>query len=224
MLFPTLLTSTILFLLLPVSRCGYPTSPDDLDADKMKLIQLVYAAVMPEDRPAVLEDGTLSRRLISLASRSFPTTNMNTGMFNRQELYRAPMYSAAELRDFVTEFLELLYGFNPMNVMDKYETSEFTSENPCGMMTSSHANASFHYNDVIMSALVSQITSPTILYSTVYARRRSKKTPKLRVTGLCVCVIHRRPVNSPLKGPITRKIIPFDGIIMHRCIPRTKVD
>ena len=43
-----------------------------------------------------------------------------------------------------------------------------------------------HYNDVIVSAMASQITSPTIVYSTVYSRHRSKETPKLRVTGLCV--------------------------------------
>ena len=36
-------------------------------------------------------------------------------------------------------------------------------------------------------------------------RRRSKKTSKLRVTGLCG-EIHRWPVNSPHKGPVTRKI------------------
>ena len=43
----------------------------------------------------------------------------------------------------------------------------------------------YHYNDVIMSPMASQITSLTIVYSTVYSRRRSKKTAKLRVTGLC---------------------------------------
>ena len=43
-----------------------------------------------------------------------------------------------------------------------------------------------HYNDVIMSAMTSQITSLTSVYSTVYIRRRSKKTSKLRATGLCV--------------------------------------
>ena len=40
-----------------------------------------------------------------------------------------------------------------------------------------------------MGVMVSQITSFTIVYSTVYNRlfrRRSKKTSKLRVTGLCV--------------------------------------
>ena len=40
-------------------------------------------------------------------------------------------------------------------------------------------------DDVIMGAMESQITSLTIVYSTVYSDR-SKKTSKLRVTGLCV--------------------------------------
>ena len=38
---------------------------------------------------------------------------------------------------------------------------------------------------VTMSTMVSQIISLTIVYSTVYSRCRSKKTSKLRVTGLC---------------------------------------
>ena len=38
-------------------------------------------------------------------------------------------------------------------------------------------------------------------------RRRSKKTSKLRVTGLCVG-------NSPHKWPVTRKMSPFDDVIM----------
>ena len=46
-----------------------------------------------------------------------------------------------------------------------------------------------HYNDVIMGAMASQITSASFVYS----RRRSKKIPKLRVTGLC-------EGNSPLTG------------------------
>ena len=44
-------------------------------------------------------------------------------------------------------------------------------------------------------------------------RRRSKKTSKLRVTGLCAA-IHRRPVNSPHKGSVTRKMFPFDDVII----------
>ena len=42
-------------------------------------------------------------------------------------------------------------------------------------------------------------------------RRRSKKTSKLRVTGLCE---GNSPVNSPHKGPVTRKMFPFEDVIM----------
>ena len=48
-------------------------------------------------------------------------------------------------------------------------------------------------------------------------RRRSKKTSKLRVTGF-VLGIHRWPVNSPHKGPVTRKMFPFDDVIMIICV------
>ena len=61
-----------------------------------------------------------------------------------------------------------------------------------------------HYNDVIISTIASQITSLTVVYSTVYSRHRSKKTSKLRATGLCVGN-SPGPVNSPHKGPVTRK-------------------
>ena len=70
-----------------------------------------------------------------------------------------------------------------------------------------------HYNDIIMSAMASQITSLTIVCSTVYSRRRSKKTSELRVTGLCEW---NYPVTGefPHKGPVTRKMFPFDDVIM----------
>ena len=44
-------------------------------------------------------------------------------------------------------------------------------------------------------------------------RRRSKKTSKLRVTGLCAGN-SPGPVNAPHKGPVTRKMFPFDDVIM----------
>ena len=67
--------------------------------------------------------------------------------------------------------------------------------------------------DVIMTTMASQITSLMVLYSIVYSDSRSKKTSKLRVTGLCVGN-SPRPVNSPHKGPVTRKMFPFDDVIM----------
>ena len=45
-------------------------------------------------------------------------------------------------------------------------------------------------------------------------RRRSKKTLKLRVTGHCA---GNSPVNSPHKGPITRKMFPFDDVSWFLC-------
>ena len=42
-------------------------------------------------------------------------------------------------------------------------------------------------------------------------RRKSKKTSKLRVTGHCA---HRGPVNSPHKWPVTRKMVPFNDVLM----------
>ena len=44
-------------------------------------------------------------------------------------------------------------------------------------------------------------------------RRRSKRTSNLRVTG-SVRGIHRCPVNSPHKWPVTRKMFPLDDVIM----------
>ena len=45
-------------------------------------------------------------------------------------------------------------------------------------------------------------------------RLRSMKTPKLRVTRPFVRGIHQWPVNTPHKGPVTRKMFPFDDVIL----------
>ena len=51
-------------------------------------------------------------------------------------------------------------------------------------------------------------------------RRRSKKASKLRVLAF-VRGIHRCLVNSPHKGPVTRKVFPFDDVIMSKLIKLT---
>ena len=89
-----------------------------------------------------------------------------------------------------------------------------------------------HYSDVIMGAMASQITSLTIvipppnevgggytgftlsvLYSSVYSGTDQRKHQSSASLAF-VRGIHRRPVNSPHKGPVTRKMFPFDDIIM----------
>ena len=75
-----------------------------------------------------------------------------------------------------------------------------------------------HCNGVIMTSMASQITSLTVVYSTgCLFGRRSKKTSKLRVTGLCVGN-SPGPVNSPHKWPVTRKMFPFDDVIMRQIL------
>ena len=76
-----------------------------------------------------------------------------------------------------------------------------------------------HYGDVIMGAIASQITSLTIIYSTVYSGADQRKHQRSASLAF-VWGIHRRPVNSPHKGPVTRKMFPFDDVIMFlRILP-----
>ena len=72
---------------------------------------------------------------------------------------------------------------------------------------------SYHYNDVIMGAIASQITSLTIVYSIVYSGADQRKHQNSASLAF-VRGNHRWPVNSPHKGPVTRKMVPFDDIIM----------
>ena len=70
-----------------------------------------------------------------------------------------------------------------------------------------------HYNDVIMDTIASQITSLTIVYSTVYSDADQRKHQSSASLAF-VRGIHRGPVNSPHKWPVTRKMFPFDDVIM----------
>ena len=85
----------------------------------------------------------------------------------------------------------------------------------CRVQNAGHSvqSQSAHYSDVIMDTIASQITSLTIVYSTAYSdadQRKSQSSASLAfVRG-----IHRWPVNSPHKWPVTRKLFPFDDVIM----------
>ena len=72
-----------------------------------------------------------------------------------------------------------------------------------------------HYNDAIMGAMASQITSLAIVFSTVYSDADQRKHQRSASLSF-VRRIHRRPVNSPHKWPVTRKMFPFDDDIMLR--------
>ena len=83
----------------------------------------------------------------------------------------------------------------------------FTTETPFPFISS------YHYSDVIMNTMASQISSLTMVYSTVYLGADQRKHQSSASLAF-VRGSHRGPVNSPRKWPVTRKIFPFDDVIM----------
>ena len=74
-----------------------------------------------------------------------------------------------------------------------------------------------YYDDVIMNAMASQMTSHMIDYSTVYSDANQRKHQSSASLAFALG-IHRGPVNFPHKWPVTRKKFPFHDVIMdcHR--------
>ena len=72
---------------------------------------------------------------------------------------------------------------------------------------------SYNYNDVIMSTMTFQITGASIVYSTVCSGADQRKHQSSASLAF-VRGIHRWPVNSPHKAPVTRKMFPFDDVII----------
>ena len=72
----------------------------------------------------------------------------------------------------------------------------------------------YHYADVIMSAMASQITGVSNDCSTVCSGA-DRRTHQSSASLAFVQGIRRWPVNSPHKGPVTRKMLPFDDVIMY---------
>ena len=64
-----------------------------------------------------------------------------------------------------------------------------------------------------MTMLASQITSLTVVYSIVYSGVDQSKHQSYASLAF-VQEIHRGPVNFPHKWPVTRKMFPFDDVIM----------
>ena len=65
-----------------------------------------------------------------------------------------------------------------------------------------------------MGTMASQITSPAIVYSTVYSHADQRKHQS-SVSLAFVRGIHLGPVNSPHKWPVMRKMFPFHDLIMN---------
>ena len=70
-----------------------------------------------------------------------------------------------------------------------------------------------HCSDIIMSAMASPISGVSVVYSTVCSGADQMKYQYFASLAF-VRVIHKSPVNSPHQGPISRKMFPFDDVIM----------
>ena len=69
-----------------------------------------------------------------------------------------------------------------------------------------------HYSDVIMDMIAFQITRLMIVYSTDYSGAHKKHQSSASLAFMRG--IHRWPVNSPHKWPVTSTMFPFDDAIM----------
>ena len=70
-----------------------------------------------------------------------------------------------------------------------------------------------HCNDVIMSAMVSQITSVSIVDLTVFSGADQRKHQSF--ASLALCAGNSALTGKlPHKGPVTQKMFPFDDVIM----------
>ena len=76
-----------------------------------------------------------------------------------------------------------------------------------------YCHTSPHYDDVTMGAKTSQITNLTVVYSTFYSGADQSKHQSSASLAF-VWGIHRGPMNSPHNWPVTRKMLPFDDVIM----------
>ena len=86
----------------------------------------------------------------------------------------------------------------------------------CGCSDLPTQPALHHYNDGIMGATASEITSLAIVYSSVYSGADETKHQSSASLSF-VWWIHRWPVNSPHKWPVTWKMFLFDDVIVLMC-------
>ena len=121
---------------------------------------------------------------------------------------------------FEFDMLYVIYLFNHLNVIQMYIICCWIY---LLVLTTLHRNWGFHfktfvwsahYSDVIMGAMASQITSLTITYSTVYSGTDQRKHQS-SATLAFARGIHRWPVNSPHKWPVTQKLFLYHDVIMN---------
>ena len=135
----------------------------------------------------------------------FPSLLRNSGNKHQNN----PLVSAETVRHSSTFII--LYMWSPRHPPPLPQPQAFLTHNYAHHWKCLVA-MSRHYSDVIMSTIASLITSITIVYLTVYSDEDQRKHQSPASLAF-VRGIHRRPVNSPHKWPVTREMFPFDDVI-----------
>ena len=94
-----------------------------------------------------------------------------------------------------------------------YASSGLTLLNIKQTVCGCQSNKTPHWSDVIMSSMAPQITSVSIACWTVCSGADQRKHQS-SASPAFVRGIHRWPVDSPHKGPVTWKMFPFDDVTM----------
>ena len=133
-------------------------------------------------------------------------------------VFSSTLYLGTSYREFNTDIR--LYGYptivlkQPLCLLKDQMQINF-SYATCQQLIFKMSFADLHYGDVIMSVIASLITSLTIVYSSVYSGADQRKHQSSASLAF-VRGIQRRPMNSLHKGPVTRKMFPFDDVIMNK--------
>ena len=135
--------------------------------------------------------------------------NYNTGTRKRRKNYVLCCFCCDELQPNST-YVHQGYSINTVLII-QLPRCQLTNLARCG-----------YYSDVIMSSIASQITSLAIVYSSVYSGANQRKRQSSASLAF-VWWIHRSPVNSPHKGPVMRKMFPFDDVIMNKLIAAIQI-
>ena len=123
------------------------------------------------------------------------------------------MFLFSSIRPWYIHLTQRVFSSQVQGLALKHATLYFYKSNWCMDLQNSTTNPNYtgmlhminpsHYNDVIMSATASQVTSLTIVYSIAYSGAHQRKHQSSASLAF-VRGIHWWPVNSPHKGPVTR--------------------
>ena len=140
-----------------------------------------------------------------LSNNSVHFSSLSCFFFNLNQLDMLLWWPLSGLLDLYTIIQSEHYN-SPNDQLREYEVR-------CNYLTIVIGYMNIHHGDVIMGAIASQITSRTVVYSTVYSDADQRKHQSSASLAF-VWGIQRGPVNSPHKWPVTRKMFPFDDVIM----------